>query len=120
MFGNMTVATRVTLLVVLTFVLAGVAVMPSLAGDEEDIVGRWDHPTVEASYIRFNADGTYKWVAVLNQEMGKYRFLGKEVIELDAPGVFYGRNQVEVKYRLAGDTLELKLLGTWIGYKRVR
>jgi len=113
-------ATRATFLVALTFLLVGLAVTPARADDKDDIVGRWDHPTVEASYIRFNADGTFKWVALLNTEEGKYRLLGKEVIEFDTPGFFYGRNQVEIKYRLSGDTLELKLFGEWIKYKRVR
>lgn len=90
------------------------------AGDKEDIVGRWDNPVIEASYIRFQADGTFKWVALLDTSAGKYRLLGKEVIEFDTPGVIYGRNQMEVKYRLTGDALELKLLGQWVKYKRVK
>lgn len=120
MWRNMTKATRETFLVILTFVLAGAAVAPAQAGDKEDIVGRWDHSIVEASYIRFNADGTFKWVALLNTDEGKYRFLGKEVIEFDTPGIIYGRNQREIKYRLSGDTLELKIAGEWIKYKRVK
>ena len=120
MWRKMTKATYETFFVVVTLVLSGVAVTPARADDKDDIVARWDHPTVEASYIRFNADGTFKWVALLNTAEGNYRFLGKEVIEIDTPGIIYGRNQAEVKYRLSGDTLELRLLGQWIKYKRVR
>jgi hypothetical protein len=120
MLRNMTKGTRETCVVALTLVLAGVAVMPAQAGDKEDIVGRWDHPYTDAAYIRFYADGTYKSVALLGSQVGKYRLLGDGVIELDVPGTFYGRNQGEIKYRLSGDTLELKLFGEWIKYKRAK
>jgi hypothetical protein len=120
MLRNMTKATRETFVVVLILVLTGVAAMPAQAGDKEDIVGRWDHPTVESNYVRFYADGTFKSVALLDTAVGKYRLLGDGVIELDTPGIIYGRNQVEIKYRLSGDTLELKVYGEWVKYKRVK
>jgi hypothetical protein len=113
-------AVRETFMVVLTLALIGMAVMPAQAGDKEDIVGRWDHPATEASFFRFYEDGTFKQVALLDTAEGKYRFLGKEVIEFDTPGLIYGRNKVEIKYRLTKDTLELKLLGEWVKYKRVK
>lgn len=90
------------------------------AGDKEDIVGRWDHPLGDRHYIRFYEDGTFKEVAPLNSVEGKFRFLSKEVIEFDTPGVFYGRDKMEVKYRLDGDTLELKIDGKWTKYSRVK
>ena len=90
------------------------------AGDKEDIVARWDHPFSDQHYLRLNDDGTFKWVAPLGTSEGKYSFLSKEVIEFDTPGVFYGRNKTEIKYRLNGDTLELKLYGQWTKYSRVK
>jgi len=120
MWRKMTIATRATFFVVVTLVLAGVAVTPARADDKDDIVARWDHPTKDDSYIRFKDDSTFKAVAVPRTVEGKYRFLGKEVIEFDTPGIIYGRNQEEIKYRLSGDTLELKIAGEWIKFKRVK
>jgi hypothetical protein len=90
------------------------------AGDKEDIVGRWDSPSSDKAYIRFNADGTFKDVYLLGSTEGKYRILSKEIIELDTPGALYGRNVSEVKFKLDGDTLELKVYGQWVKYKRVK
>jgi hypothetical protein len=120
MLRNMTKAIRETCVVALILVFAGVAAMPAEAGDKEDIVGRWDHPPTDVAYVRFYADGTFKSVALLGTQTGKYRLLGDGVIELDTPGVIYGRNQVEIKYCLSGDTLELKMGGEWIKFKRVK
>jgi hypothetical protein len=120
MWRNMTTATRDTFFVVLTLVLAGVAVTPAQADDKDDIIGRWDHPTKDDSYLRFNDDGTFKAVAVPRTIEGKYRFLGKEVIEFDTPGIIYGRNKEEIRYRLSGDTLALKIAGEWLKFKRVK
>ena len=36
---------------------------------------------------------------------GKYKFLSDKVLELDVPGIFYGRNKIEVKYTLTKDQL---------------
>jgi len=88
--------------------------------DKELIVGRWDHPISDDAYIRFYKDGTYKWVGVLTSVEGKYRFLSEEVIEFDEPGLLYGRNVSEGKYRLSGNTLELRVGGEWIKYKRAK
>jgi len=100
--------------------LGPMAQTPALAGDKEDIVARWDHPYTDGSYIRFYNDVTFKWVALLNTTEGKYRFLEAGVMEFDTPGVIYGRNVTEVKYRLKGDALELKLLGSWVKYSKVK
>jgi hypothetical protein len=93
---------------------------PARAGDKEAIVGRWDYVSTDTKYFRFYADGTFKEVAPLNSVEGTYRFLSAEVIELDLPGVFYGRRKLEVKYRLSGDNLDLKFYGFWIKCKRVK
>jgi len=63
----------------------------AVAGDKEDIVGRWDYAGWDSKYFRFYADGTFKEVAPLNTTSGTYRFLSEGVIELDQPGWFYGR-----------------------------
>ncbi len=90
------------------------------AGDKEDIVARWDNAVTDNAYIRFNDDGTFKEVTILGTTEGKYCLLSKEAIELDVPGLLYGRNVTEFKYKMSGDTLELKLLGQWVKYKRVK
>ncbi len=61
-------------------------VVPAYADDRADIVGRWDNNDNKANYIRFNADGTFKEVAPLNSGEGKWRMIGKQVIELGAAG----------------------------------
>jgi hypothetical protein len=106
--------------IALFVVVVSVGANTACAGDKEDIVGRWDNPVTDKSYIRFNEDGTFKWVCLLETSEGKYRFIGKEVIELDTPGVLYGRNQTEIKYRLNGDTLELKIFNEYVKFKRVK
>jgi hypothetical protein len=93
-----------------------VGAAPALAGDAEDIVGRWEHPIVNAVYIRFRADGTFRMVSLLDSIDGKYRVLEDGVVEFDTPGIIYGRNVVEHKYGLSGDTLEF--FGA--KYKRVK
>jgi hypothetical protein len=120
MSKNMTKAARLTFVVVMILVLAGAVAMPALAGDKEDIVGRWDHPTKDDAYIRFNADGTIRAGAPSRMLEGKYRLLGDGVIEFDTPGLIWGRNKEEIKYRLSGDTLELKIAGEWMKFRRVK
>jgi hypothetical protein len=105
-------------LFLLLFLVLGARTAP--AGDKEDIVGRWDNPISDAAYIRFNADGTFKEVALLGTQTGTYRILGDGVIEFETPGIFYGTNKNEVKYKLNGDTLELKIVGEYVKYTRAR
>jgi hypothetical protein len=103
---------------ILAFCLSGLFASHVFAGDSHEIIGRWDNPVSDSAYIRFNNDGTFKEVALLKTTEGTYRFLSKEVMEWRFPGVIYGENIVEIKYRLYGDTLELKLLGNWVKYSR--
>lgn len=86
--------------------------------DQKAIVGRWNNPTISAAYITFNADGTFKNVALLKDTEGTYRFLSHNAIEFTSPGTLYGENAAQLEYRLFGDTLELKQFGTWIRYRR--
>jgi hypothetical protein len=79
----------------------------ALAGDNVPIVGRWNHSWTDSSYVQFNADGTFKWVALLRTAQGTWRLLSADTVEMDFPGIFYGRTVVEIKYRLNGNTLEL-------------
>jgi hypothetical protein len=105
-------------LFLLLFLVLGAGTAP--AGDKEDIVGRWDQTGYDGlKYFRFYSDGTFKEVAPLGSSTGKYRFLSREVIELDYPGVFYGRNVMEFKYKLTGDKLELKYATLILQYERV-
>jgi hypothetical protein len=86
------------------------------AADEKAVVGRWDlvragkeKATEATAYMRFYKDGTFtSTVLFLTTTDGKYTFLSDKVIELDFPGVFYGRNKVEFKYKLSGDVLTLE------------
>ncbi len=86
--------------------------------DQLPIVGRWNNPVIDAAYITFNADGTFKNVSLLKDTEGIYRFLSNDVIEFTYPGLLYGENVGQLEYRLLGDTLELKQWGTWIKYRR--
>ena len=92
------------------------AVKPAKTADEEAIVGRWNHPVTDTNYIVFNADGTYRWVALLGFQEGTYHLLPTGVIEF----VFHnGKSRVEQQYRLIDDTLDLQV-NVWIGYKRAQ
>ncbi len=90
------------------------------AADEQAIVGRWEHPLTSGSYFRFHADGTFRRVALLDSVGGTYFVLSPGVIALDYPGVLYGRNMVELKYRLHGDTLELNVSLGWVAYTKAK
>jgi hypothetical protein len=86
--------------------------------DQEAIVGRWNHPWTQSAYIRFDANGNFRQVGWLFTTEGTYRFLSKEVIEINIPGTFSGRTLVEMKYHLSGDALQLHQCGSWIPYTR--
>jgi hypothetical protein len=97
----------------------GVSKQVTRAPDKEAIVGRWNHPWADAAYFRFNADGTFKLEGWLGWTEGTYRVLSNNTIEFNYAGIF-GRNVSEIKYRLNGDTLEVKesFLSGWLKYKR--
>jgi hypothetical protein len=94
------------LVVVLVLLILGMSLSSARAGDKEDIVGRWDCPQ-NGQYLRFNADGTFKLVTTFWTVEGKYRLLDDGFLELDTPGLIYGRNKVEFKYKLSKDALEV-------------
>ena len=106
--------------IVLLCLLSIAGTQTATAADNDKIVGRWDNALSDVAYLRLNDDGTFKDVALLGSKEGKYRILSGDVIELDWPGTLYGRNTVEIKYKLDGDTLELKLSGQWVKYKRAK
>lgn len=86
-----------------------------IAQDQQTIVGRWDVTRSGkrvgndvAGYMRFEGNGTFtSTLAFLATTDGKYRFVSNRVIELDFPGVIFGRNKSEFVYELTGETLKL-------------
>jgi hypothetical protein len=102
------------------FLAFAIASTTAFAGDQEDLVGRWDQVVNEALYIRFQNDGTFKEVALLASVEGKYRVIQRSVLEIRTPGVLYGENTAELKYKLDGDNLEIFNGAAWVKYKRVR
>jgi len=108
-----------SVLSILLFVLAAVfGASPAVAADDTDaIVGRWDlvrsgkakGEDLAGFYMRFTADGTFtsKLGGALSTEDGKYKFVSSKVIELDFPGVIFGRNKDEFKYAIKGDVLTI-------------
>jgi hypothetical protein len=101
-------------------VMSGKNPLPPVASGENplapSIVGRWDvvrSGTIRgkdvAGYMRFNKDGTFtSTLAFLATTDGKFKVLSGSVVELDFPGVFYGRNKVEFKYKLDKVSLTLQ------------
>ncbi|HTU92892.1 MAG TPA: hypothetical protein VMF69_22620 [Gemmataceae bacterium] len=89
----------------------------ALTADRKDIVGRWNHPWSDAVYVLFNADGTFKDVGALKHTEGTYRLQPNDEIELTSPGIFAPNVRIG-EYRLLGDTLEVKIYGQWVPYKR--
>jgi hypothetical protein len=105
-------------LVVVAVLLA--ASLPARADDAKDLVGRWDHNLTDSNYVRFRADGTFTSVALVGSSEGKYRVLAGGVIELTTPGLIYGYNVGEMKYRLTGDVAEFQAYGKWVKYLRAK
>jgi hypothetical protein len=93
---------------------------PAPVNDREAIVGRWNHPWSAAVHLDFRPDGTVTSVSLRGKDEGTYRLLPGGMIELDLPGIFYGRNVVKVPYRLTGETLELMSFDAWVKYTRAR
>jgi len=87
----------------------------AVAQDAQAIVGRWDVTRAGnrtgndvAGHMRFQANGTFtSTLAFLATTDGKYRFVSNRVVELDFPGVIFGRNKSEFVYELRGDNLKL-------------
>jgi hypothetical protein len=95
--------------------MAGWLATISVAQDQQQIVGRWDvirsgNRTGKdvGGYMRFEGNGTFtSTLAFLATTDGKYRFVSNRVIELDFPGIIFGRNKSEFVYELRGDNLKL-------------
>jgi hypothetical protein len=106
-----------SVLSILLFVLAAVfgASRADAADDKDAIVGRWDFvrsgklEMPAGFYIRFKANGTFtsKLGGALSTDDGKYKFVSSKIIELDIPGVLYGRAKDEYSYRIDGDVLTI-------------
>jgi len=85
------------------------------AQDAQTILGRWDVIRAGtrsgkdvAGHMRFQPDGTFtSTLLFLATTDGKYRFLSNRVVELDFPGVIFGRNKTEFVYEIRGDNLKL-------------
>jgi hypothetical protein len=93
---------------------------PVPAIDKKTLVGRWNHPWTNLTYVRFAADGTYHENTLLTSTDGTYRLLPNGRMEVSFPGTFSGRNVVEQQYRLNGDTLEIQVFGAWIAYTKAK
>jgi hypothetical protein len=86
--------------------------------DRSAILGRWNASFSDAVYKILYADGAFKNCDGLLETEGTYRLLSNHEIEFTTPGFLYGKNVLQVEYRLLGDTLEFKPLGIWFTYKR--
>jgi hypothetical protein len=96
---------------------ASSAFADDVADAKKAIVGRWDvvrsgklkGQDVAGFYMRFNADGTFKskFGTGLTFDDGKYKFLSGKVIELDIPGVLFGRIKDEYRFTIKDDVLTI-------------
>lgn len=102
--------------VLLAFLTANTA----MAGDGIDLLGRWDMDKMDTYYLRFDADGNVRIGMPRGLQEGTYRLLEDDgILELTTSD--RGRIKVtERKYRLRGDTLEIKFGVTWKKYKRAK
>ena len=84
------------------------------AGDDQAIVGSWNHSTRKhLDYFQFAANGTFKEVAELNTTKGNWCLLSADTIQFSAlhysnPAIPSSVTVMEFKYRLDGDSLWLK------------
>jgi len=96
------------------------ATNPAMADDSIDIMGRWDLKNQDSYYLRFNGDGTFRIGMPRGFREGAYCLLDDGILQLttkDAKGVV---RTTEKKYRLKGDTLEIKDGVKWKKYTRYK
>lgn len=82
--------------------------------NQEALVGRWNHPQTDTTYLLFNADGTFKRASLLFTSQGTYRLLSNDVIEMNYQGIL---GRWEFTYHLIGDALEIED-GNFITYTK--
>ncbi len=98
-------------------------------GDGRAIVGRWILRAYDLLYSwTFDADGTCKQAVqiplpnhqllLIHEAPGTYRLLPKDEIELTFQRGPNDRPVLKLKYRLSGDTLEVKEGSDWHSFKR--
>ena len=86
----------------------------------KDIQGRWDHGKTEAVYLRFNRDGTFRWVTLKGTIVGNWRVLEGGAIEFITLTPQRTLQATELKFRLKDDVLELKIGEEWHMYSKTK
>jgi hypothetical protein len=81
------------------------------------LIGRWDDCRSDQVFIRFNSDGTFRWMTLTDQLDGRYRVLDGNAIEFT---LTHRRGKVasEFKYRLHGHVLDIRLGNEWVRFQR--
>ena len=102
------------------FLIAASMASPARAEEKNSLIGRWDYHKTDLYYIRFCPNGTFRLVAATVFLEGRYRLLSGGVVELNIISANRRRRTNEIKYRLTGDTLQLKLEARWCTYKRAK
>ncbi|HVS35558.1 MAG TPA: hypothetical protein VMS17_08250 [Gemmataceae bacterium] len=72
--------------------------------DQQRIVGKWQG---NMDSMEFLSNGDLVVYAALRTNKGTWKMTGDQEMQLDLPGIFYGRIKGDVKYELDGDTLKL-------------
>lgn len=108
---------------VLMCLIAASFVSPVRADESNSLIGRWDWPRSDVYYIRFLDNGVFRYSTSEGLVEGRYRILRGGVVEVNvtvANRRIRGRWTNEVKYRVKGDRLEMKLYGVWRSFKRAK
>jgi len=109
---------------VLGAVLAAAACCASVPGcgyvkaltDSQLIVGPWENASGMET-LEFYSNGDFEDRAVLGSTRGTWKMPGDQRLQMEMPGIFYGKINGEWKYELSGDKLTLKSSDGWLKYE---
>lgn len=77
--------------------------------DSQRILGKWrkENAISDGYVIEFFNDGTLRETTITGTVSGTYKILSDRRIHIDQQGMFWGRNDAIVSYRMSGDELLL-------------
>jgi hypothetical protein len=84
--------------------------------DSQLIVGTWEN-TSGMETLEFYSNGDFEDRALLGSTRGTWKMPGDQRLQMEMPGIFYGKINGEWKYELNGDKLTLTSSNGWLKYE---